>query len=92
MKERTYEHIRALAIVDAKRRLNIIKDKIPGWDILDKPREDKHGKVTLIEKEFWYNPQELKFTNITLNEYAMVREIKYIVWRFEITKKELVEA
>lgn len=84
MKEYTYDSLRKLAIVDVKRRLNTIKHLSLAWDIVDNTHSDN-----TVEKTFSYDPASIKFTNITMNEYATIREIKYIVWRFRISKSEL---
>jgi ASC-1-like (ASCH) protein len=84
IKNRTYENLRQLAIYDAKRRLQNVAEKIPEWDIVD--RVHKNGD---IEKQFTYHPTIGMMLGMDFNTYAQVREIKYIVWRFEITREEL---
>lgn len=81
---KTYEHLRKLAIIDAKRRLKTVRDKIPDWNISD--RIHKNGD---IEKAFVYKPTLSVLTSLSLNEYGQIREIKYIVWRFNIERSEL---
>lgn len=81
---KTYDNLRRLAIIDARRRLNIIKSKVPEWDIVDKVQANGD-----VEKVFSYTLGVSSFVNITLNEYAVIREIKYIVWRFDIRKEEM---
>jgi hypothetical protein len=83
--EQTYSHLRELAIVDANRRLKTVIDKIPGWNIVD--RTHTNGD---IEKTLVYKPTLSLLTSLSLNMYGQIRELKYIVWRFNISKEELM--
>lgn len=89
MKEKTYEHLRELALIDAKRRLRLVVYKLMSWDVTD--RLGKKGEP--IGKMFTFQLNNAEWDrsilNLTLNEYATIREIKYIVWRFDLVKKEL---
>jgi len=80
-----YDKIRELAIIDARRRYNFLAKKIPTWNIIDKVRKD--GST---EKNFVYELGASSFVNLTFSEYATLREIKYIVWRFEVSKEEIL--
>lgn len=86
MKIKTYENLRKLAIIDAKRRLSKVAHLIPNWDIVDK--EHKNGD---IEKLFTYRPTISLMITLDLNSYATIREIKYIVWRFDIGKDDMMK-
>lgn len=85
MKVKSYENLRKLALIDAKRRLANVIELIPNWNIVE--RVHKNGD---IEKSFSYKPTLSLLTKIDLNSYATIREIKYIVWRFDISKEELL--
>jgi len=92
MKEKTYERLRELAIIDAKRRLRTVEYRLRSWDITDRTDKDKQGNP--VGKIFLFQLgtpgyEDKSFINLSLNEYAIIREIKYIVWRFEILKEEL---
>lgn len=79
-----YDNLRRLALVDAKRRLHNVVKKIPGWTIIDRFHSD--GSV---EKAFVYHPTMSTLVTLSLNDYGQLREIKYIVWRFNLLKEEL---
>lgn len=91
MKEKTYERLRELAIIDAKRRLRLVAYKLMSWDITDRlgKKNEPIGKMFMFQlsNAEW----DRSVINLSMNEYATIREIKYIVWRFEIEKKELGE-
>ena len=80
----TYEKIRELAMVDVKRRLKLIQSKLLTWDVKDNVMPDGS-----IEKYFSYTLKDNAFINLTLNNYATIREIKYIVWRFNLKNEDI---
>lgn len=80
---RTYEGIRKLALIDAKRRMSALSHLKLKWKVIDKDNGDG-----VIEKVGHYSMDEDN-QEFSRNEYAMIREIKYIIWRFELTDEEI---
>lgn len=82
---RTYDGIRKLAIMDAKRRMGALSHLGLRWEVVNKDNGDG-----VIEKKAHYSQDEDNMDQeFSKNEYAMIREIKYIIWRFEITNEEI---
>lgn len=82
---RTYEGIRKLALMDAKRRMSALSHLGLKWEVIDKDNGDG-----VIEKRGHYSMDEDTLDQeFSRNEYAMIREIKYIIWRFELTDEEI---
>ncbi len=78
------KRLKSLAIVDVERRIKSLKGKLNKWEITIITQPD--GKA---ESRFIYELSNASFVNLTLNEYATIREVKYIVWRFNIKKEEI---
>lgn len=80
--EKNYEHIRQLAIRDVKRRLTSVSIHIKDWSIVDRTHDE-------VKKEFIYTLRDIE--NISLKQYSKLEQIKYAVWRFDISKEEIRE-
>jgi hypothetical protein len=78
--DKTYAEMRELAIRDAKRKLSSVEKYIRGWNVVDKLNY-------ATKKEFIYSIRSV--ADISLKYYSIIEQIKYIVWRFDVSENEL---
>lgn len=71
-------------IIDAKRRIDALGKRLLRWSILKYVFDDG-----TFEQRFLYQLNVPSVLYISPNEYATIREITYIVKKFELTMEEV---